>query len=144
MTLRFSKPHAIGLAVTVAVVAAVWLALRIPDQPPGQRDDIYARQVAILAPSVSAAQSMMAGGVVYFNGTLDNRGSRALTGFIVELTFTDMDGKPIERARRVLLDGRQRPVPAHGTRNFEIGFDKVPAGWNQAPPTPRPVAVYVK
>jgi hypothetical protein len=138
------KPYAVGLAVTVAVVVAAWMAGRHSSVPSGQRDDAYAAQVTISGAKVSAAESMMAGGVVYYDGTIENRGGRTLTGYIVALTFSSIDGKPLETDRRVLLDDRFRPVPPHSTRNFEIGFDKVPAGWNQAPPASQATAVYVR
>lgn len=138
------KPYAIGAGVVLAIMAAAALVARHQDVPSGQRQDAYAAQVAITHAKVSAAESLMAGGVVYYDGTLANLGDRTLTGYTVELTFLDIDGKPIERDQRVLLDNRFRPVAPHATRSFEIGFDKVPAGWNQAPPTPRAVAVYVR
>lgn len=144
MTIRWGKPQSIGLAVTLAVVGACWIMVGLPDHSSGAREDSYASQVAITSPSVSAAESMMAGGVVYYDGTLENRGDKTLAGFTAELTFTDINGKPLLRVQRILLDGRQKPVPPHATRSFEIGFDKVPAGWNQAPPTPRPAAVFVR
>ena len=142
--MRWGKPHTIGLAATLALVAALWIMVGLPDHTSGRRDDGYASRVVITAPSVSAAQSMMAGGVVYYDGTLENRGDQALAGYTAELTFSDIDGKPLARVQRVLLDGRQKPVPPHASRSFEIGFDKVPAGWNQAPPTPRAAAVFVR
>jgi len=138
------KPYAIGAGVVLVIMAAAALVVRHPSVPSGQRQDAYAAQVAIADAKVAAAESMMAGGVVYYDGTLENHGDRTLTGYIVELTFTDVDGKPLERDQRVLLDDRFRPIPPHATRSFEIGFDKVPAGWNQAPPTPRAIAVYVR
>ncbi|HEY8056844.1 MAG TPA: hypothetical protein VIE13_13135 [Terriglobales bacterium] len=138
------KPYLIGLGVTCVLVVVVWVAMTRPSAPSGTRNDAYAAQVAIQNPQVSAAESMMGGGVVYYDGTLQNRGDHTLTGFIVELTFHNIDGKPIQTVQRTLLDDKQLPVPPHASRQFEIGFDQFPAGWNQAPPTARPVAVYVR
>lgn len=144
MAARFNwKPYGIGGAVAVAVVIAAALVARVHLEPSGARDDGYGAQVAIRDARVSAAESMMAGGVVYYDGTLVNQGGRTLTGYTVELTFQDVDGKPLERDQRVLLDDRFKPLAPHAQRSFEIGFDQVPAGWNQAPPEPRAVAVYV-
>ena len=137
------KPYAIGLAATLVVVAGGWVATHLSDTPAGQRNDAYAAQVEIANPHVAAAETMMAGGLVYYDGTLVNHGDQALTGFTVELTFDDLYGKPLARDQRVLLDDHVRPIPPHSRRDIEIGFDKVPAGWNQAPPDARAVAVYV-
>lgn len=137
------KPYAIGAAITLVAVGLVWyFSVRSPT-PSGRLDAAYAAQVAIENPSVAAAESMMAGGVVYYDGELVNRGDRTLTACAVDLTFRDVNGKALETDRRVLLDDHLRPLPPHARRSFEIGFDKVPAGWNQAPPDASPAAVYV-
>lgn len=138
------KPYLIGLIVTCVLVAAVWVAMTHRSEPSGKRNDAYAAQVEIQNPQVSAAESMMGGGVVYYDGTLENHGDRTLTGYIVDLTFHNIDGQPIQTVRRTLLDDKQLPVAPRASRQFEIGFDQFPAGWNQAPPTPHAVAVYVR
>ena len=137
------KPYGIALAITLLVVAVFWALADRPDVP-GRRDDAYAAQVAIEHPRVLAAQSLMAGGLVYYRGTLVNRGRRTLTGYTVALTFDDVYGHPLQSVQRMLLDDHVRPIPPHSRRSFEIGFDHVPDGWNQAPPAPRAVAVYVR
>lgn len=138
------QTYLIGVAVVAVGVTVAAVILRRPPVPSGRRDDGYGAQISIDNAQVSAAQSMMGGGLVYYDGTLTNHGDQTLTGFTVELTFNDIAGRPIERDRRVLLDDQFRPVAPHSQRSFEIGFDQVPAGWNQAPPTPRAVAVYVR
>ena len=137
------KPYAIGLAITVVVVGIAWMAYSRQSSPSGQLDNAYASQVSIAEAKVSAAESMMAGGIVYYDGMIVNHGDRTLTGYTVKLTFSDLYGKPVGSDRRVLLDDHLRPVAPHSSRSFEIGFDKVPAGWNQAPPEPQAIAVYV-
>ena len=138
------KPYAIGLAVTLVVVAGGWLATHVGSAPSGQRNDAYAAQVTIGNSRVSAAETMMAGGLVYYDATLVNNGDRTLTAVTVALTFNDLYGKPLETDQRVLLDDHVRPIRPHSQRAVEIGFDRVPAGWNQAPPAAIPVAVYVR
>lgn len=138
------KPYAFGLVVTVVVVVGIWISVHHVATPSGVRDDAYAAHVSITGATVSAAESMMGGGVVYYNGTLRNDGDRTLTSYSVALTFTDPYGKPLETDTRSLLDDHLKPLPPHSDRSFEIGFDKTPAGWNQAPPTPKAVAVYVR
>lgn len=135
--------YGVGVGVMAAVVAAGWLIARHGAMPSGRRDDGYGPQVSIAGARVSAAESMMGGGVVYYDGTLINRGDRMLTGYAVELTFQDIEGKAIARDQRVLLDDRFRPLAPHTQRHFEIGFDHVPVGWNQAPPMVRASTVYV-
>lgn len=138
------KPYAIGFAVTVAIVVAAWAMSSRPSVPSGSRDDAYGAHVAIHDARVLAAETMMAGGVVYYRGQIQNQGGRTLTGYIVDLTFDDIYGKPIKTERRTLLDDHLQPIAPHSSQNFEIGFDQFPAGWNQAPPTPHVVAVYVR
>ncbi|MGH9414284.1 MAG: hypothetical protein ACRD0Y_11175 [Terriglobales bacterium] len=93
---------------------------------------------------VLGAESMIGGSVVYYRGQLANWGERTLTAYFVDLTFHDVYGRPIKTVRRALLDQHVQPLPPHTTRNFEIGFDEFPAGWNQAPPTAGVAAVYVR
>lgn len=138
------KIYAIAAAIVVAVVIVGVVSYSSPGTPSGQRDDAYGANVAITGAKVSAAESMMGGGVVYYDGVIDNRGDRTLTSFTVNLTFHGIDGQPIGRYERTLLTDQLRPIPPHSQRSFEIGFDQVPAGWNQVPPDPQPVAVYVR
>ncbi|MGH2345514.1 MAG: hypothetical protein ACRDG4_09840 [Chloroflexota bacterium] len=138
------KPYLIGVVITVAVIALFWYLAGRRAAPGGRLDPAYAASVAITDSRVAAAQSMMAGGVVYYDGWIENNGSKTLTSFTVALTFHDIDGKPLATDTRVLLDSRFKPLPPHARRSFEIGFDKVPSGWNQAPPDPRPIAVYTR
>ncbi len=134
----------IGLLATMAIVAIAWYASIHTPAPSGRLDHAYAAHIRITGAKVSEAQSMMAGGVIYYDGTLVNNGNRTLTGYTVELTFNDRNGHPLQRVQRTLLDDRLNPLPPHSRRSFEIGFDSVPAAWNQAPPTPRAVAIYVR
>lgn len=138
------KAYAIALGIVIVLVLAAWVAASRKDVPSGSRDDAYAAQVSLQGVKVLGAESLIGGSVVYYRGTIRNRGDRALTGYIVDLTFHDLYGKPIKTERRALLANNVPPIPPHSTRNFEIGFDQFPAGWNQAPPTPSAVAVYIK
>ncbi|MGH9473921.1 MAG: FxLYD domain-containing protein [Terriglobales bacterium] len=139
-----SKPFVIGVVVTIAVVLAIWFAERQSVEPAGRLDNGYAASVIITGARVSQGESLMAGGVVYYDGTLENNGSKTLTGYTVNLTFHDVDGAPLETDKRVLLDNRQQPLSPHANRTFEIGFDRTPSGWNQAPPDVLAVAVYTR
>jgi len=138
------KIYAAALAIAIVVVVIGWIAYSRTGTPSGRRDDAYAAQVAITDAKVSAAESMMGGGVVYYDGVIDNRGDRTLIAYTVDLTFHGIDGQPLDHYQRPLLSDHLRPIPPHTQRSFEIGFDKVPDGWNQAPPAPRAVAVYVR
>jgi hypothetical protein len=139
--LRF---YLIGVLVTLAIVAVAWYASVRQPAPAGHLDNAYAAQVVIARAKVSEAQSMMGGGVIYYDGTLVNHGDRTLTGYTVELTFSDINGHPLRRVQRILLGRHVNPLPPRSRRAFEIGFDSVPPSWNQAPPTPRATAVYVQ
>ncbi|MGH9475954.1 MAG: hypothetical protein ACRD1C_06445 [Terriglobales bacterium] len=138
------KPYAIGFVITAAIVVAAWAVTSRTSVPPGSRDNAYASQVAIQGARVLAAESLMAGGLIYYRGQIQNQGNRTLTGYVVSLTFDDLYGRPLKTEQRSLLDKNQQPIPPHSTHSFEIGFDQFPAGWNQAPPTPHVLAVYVR
>src|SRR6185312_8034345 len=121
MPLQFNwKPYAVGVVIAVAAVAAFWIAGDRQSVPSGQRSDAYASEVVIASPSVSAAESMMAGGVVYYDGTIENHGDRTLTACTVALTFPDIDGAVLETDQRSLLAAHLRPIPPHSQRTFEI------------------------
>ncbi|HXR98211.1 MAG TPA: FxLYD domain-containing protein [Terriglobales bacterium] len=139
-----AKTYLIGAGIAVAIAVALVAAAMRHSSPAGTRNDGYAAEVTISNAQVSAAESMMAGGVVYYTGTIENHGDRTLTGYTVALTFKGIDGNVLERDERSLVDDRFRPVPPHGSRSFEIGFDRVPAGWNQAPPDPQAVSVWTR
>lgn len=138
------KIYGLALAIAMVVVIVGVVAYSHNSAPAGQRDDAYGANIVIRDAKVSAAESMMGGGVVYYDGIIDNRGDRTLTSYTVDLTFSGIDGAPLGHYQRTLLSDQLRPIPPHTQRSFEIGFDQVPAGWNQAPPEPRAVAVYVR
>jgi hypothetical protein len=141
---RDPRFYLIGVLATVAIVAIAWYASIRQPSPAGRLDPTYAAQIEITGAKVSAAESMMGGGVIYYDGTLVNHGSRTLTGYTVALTFHDINGHPLASVERTLLTRHLSPLPPHSRRTFEIGFDRVPPGWNQAPPTPKATAVYVQ
>lgn len=138
------KIYVAAVVIAIAVVVVGVLSYSRNSAPSGSRDDAYASNVVITSAKVSAGESMMAGGVVYYDGVIDNRGDRTLTAYTVDLTFHGIDGAVIGHYERTLLSDHLRPIPPHAQRSFEIGFDQVPAGWNQVPPEPRAVAVYVR
>ncbi len=144
MPRRDPRYFLIGMLATMAIVAVAWYASIHTPAPSGHLDNAYAAHVSITGAKVSAAQSMMAGGVVYYDGVIVNHGNRTITSYTVALTFNDVNGHPLERVQRSLLNDRLNPIAPYSRRSFEIGFDSVPSGWNQAPPTAQSTAIYVR
>lgn len=138
------KALAFGFALSLVLAGLVWWGAAHRPQPAGRRQDSYGPEVAVTDEHMLHSESLMAGGETFFEGRLENRGNRVLTGLTAHLTFLGTDGRPVQQDTRELLSGQSPPVPPGTVYHFEIGFDHMAPQWNLAPPQVTPVAVYVK
>lgn len=137
-------PILIGVAVTVLIIVLVSVGGRVASQPKGHLNPAYLGNVQATASAVSQAETMMAGSVIYVQGTITNRGHRAVTAAQATLRFVDPYGQLAQLSQATLVGPATGPLAAGQSRGFRVGFDHVSAQWNQAPPAVRITRVYTR
>jgi hypothetical protein len=147
----FSTPIIICIVLAVlAALLAVWVfvqhrAASRPTALNATRQQLSAEQKAYLPSLVfsdlrmSAAVNYLGDTVTYLDGSVTNKGAKAVRSLEVELNFVDMLSQVVLREDAHPLSAALQPGE---TRPFRVSFDHMPAEWNQAPP--RAKAVYVE
>jgi hypothetical protein len=145
------------IILIVSVVLAGLIAVFVLQQHPavshpasagGARPAMNAEQKAYLPSLVfadlrmSAAVNFLGDTVTYLDGTVTNKGVKAVRRLEVELNFVDTLNQVVLRETAHPITNRGTPLQPGETRAFRVTFDHMPADWNQAPPTAK--AVYVE
>lgn len=137
-------PILIGAAVTVFIIVLAFASGRFASRPTGHTNPAYIPQVQARATQVSQADTMMAGSVIYVQGTIANRGKLPVTAAQATLRFVDPYGQLAQLSQVTLVGAQTGPLPAGQSRSFRVGFDHVSARWNQAPPAVKIISVYTR
>lgn len=132
------------LAAAALVVIAVALIKRNGSQPSQARpalnteEKAYLPQIVVTEARMSAAQNFLGGRVIYLDAQVTNKGTRLVRQLKLQLEFRDTLEQVIlrETVRPVTL--RTPPLKPGETRSFQVAFDHMPDGWNQATPTITP------
>ena len=153
---KIQNPGSVGrstglLIAVVAVVlgivlgAAVWLAhtRSTRSQPPGAltaEERAYLQHIVISDARVSAATNFLGDMVTYVDAKMTNTGMKPVRELDVRLEFSDMLNQVVLRETTHPLTPRMPPLAPGETRAFRTTFERMPAEWNQAPPSITPVA----
>lgn len=90
---------------------------------------------------VEAAQNFLQHTVTTIHGTVANNGSKSVRYLEISLTFSDIEGKPVQQKTAAAISRHDPPLKPGETRPFHVSFDEVPALWNQASPQIAPARV---
>ncbi|MGA8182834.1 MAG: FxLYD domain-containing protein [Terriglobia bacterium] len=101
----------------------------------------YLQNIQVTPGRAEAAQNFLKHTVTTVHGTVTNNGGKAVRYLEISLTFSDIEGKPIEQKTAAPISGNTPPLKPGEARPFELSFDQVPAMWNQAVPRMVPVRV---
>jgi hypothetical protein len=131
-----------GAGLALVIVAMILYAHRrytSADSPSSLSDEqrAYLGQVGVSDARMSAAENFLGHTITYLDGTITNRGTRAVSQVQLEMEFVDVLGQVVlrETARPVNL---QTPALEPGqSRPFQVPFEHMPFEWNQAPPKTR-------
>jgi hypothetical protein len=147
---RFSlsvKPPLAGLAAAGLVAFAV-MALascggtkQASKPAPTPEETAYLQNIQLMPGRAEAAQNFLQHTVTTIYGTVANKGKKTVLYLEISLTFSDIEGKPIEQRKAYPIGGTTLPLKPGESREFHVSFDKVPPMWNQAVPKMAPVRV---
>ena len=138
-----------ALAAAASIALAVAILAGCGGGPPKQgatsahtpEEAAYLQNIRVTPGRAEAAQNFLKHTVTTVHGTVTNNGGKAVRYLEISLTFSDIEGKPIQQKTAAPISGNTPPLKPGETRPFELSFDQVPAMWNQAVPRMVPVRV---
>lgn len=108
---------------------------------PEKEATAYLQNIQLTPGRVEAAQNFLNHTVTSVYGAVTNKGKRTVRNLEINLTFSDIEGKPIEQKTATPVGDNDPPLKPGETRQFQLSFDQVPDMWNQAPPRMAPAKV---
>lgn len=125
----------VGIASVVAVLAGCSGGPRqAAKSTPTPEETAYIKNIQLTSGRVEAAQNFLQHTVTTVYGAVSNKGRKTVMYLEINLTFSDIEGKPVQQKKAYPISGHTLPLKPGETRAFQVSFDQVPAAWNQAPP----------
>lgn len=147
-------PLAIGAAIILLALAAIWIFGRPAKRPAAASLDPYAEYLLISDLKLSAATNFVGVSVSYLDGKIINAGSKTVTGATVECVFRNSLGQIVQRENLPLtlyhtaMAGfpdvaplSAAPLTPNQARDFRLTFEHISADWNQGYPELRFVRI---
>ena len=139
-----------ALRSLTAVVAALAIAIfagcgggpkQAAKPAPGAEEAAYLQNIQLTSGRVEAAQNFLNHTVTTVYGAVTNKGQKTVRNLEINLTFSDIEGKPTEQRTATPIGNNDPPLKPGETRQFQLSFDQVPDTWNQAAPRMAPAKV---
>jgi len=136
---RLGVSFAVGLIVVLLIFGGFYFAMRFSGQSKptadkplafGATEQTYAGSVEFENLEMSAFENMLHQKVTYLNGDISNKGTRAIRAADVTIEFYDPEHKLLLREVRRIVGNGTRKLESGETRDFQIGFETLPAGWD--------------
>jgi len=105
--------------------------------PMGTAEQAYAPQIHFLEPKVARAANFLNQEVTFVFGTVSNDGTRPVRQIEITLEFHDVFKQVVLRDKQRLFSPTAIPLAPNQKRDFQLGYETLPAQWNQAYPTIR-------
>lgn len=129
-------------ALAIAVFAGCGGGPKQAAKPaPRAEEAAYLQNIQLTSGRVEAAQNFLNHTVTTVYGAVTNNGKRTVRNLEINLTFSDIEGKPIEQRTATPIGENDPPLKPGETRQFQLSFDQVPDTWNQASPRMAPAKV---
>ncbi len=129
------------VAFAVAGLASCGATKEAVKSAPTPEEASYLQNIQLTPGRAEAAQNFLQHTVTTVSGAVTNKGNKTIVYLEISLTFSDIEGKPIEQRKAYPISGTTLPLKPGETREFRFSFDQVPAMWNQAVPQMAPVLV---
>lgn len=108
-----------------------------PHLPMTATERAYASQIRFSNLQMSRASNFLNQEVTFLFGAVANDGARAVREVEVTVEFHDIFNQVVLRDPRRVLGPRAAPLAAGQRREFQFGFEHVPADWNRQVPSLR-------
>ena len=127
----------IGVAVLINHFSTPAGPVQEKPLPMGPEDQAYAPQIQFLEPKMSRAANFLNQEVTFVFGTVENGGQRQVRQIEVTLEFHDVFNQVVLRDKQRLFLPNAPPLEPRERRDFQLGYEQLPAQWNQTYPTIR-------
>ena len=143
---RTPAPFVAGIVVVGLLLGVVVLLMRHtrPTEsaveehlPMTATEQAYARQIRFFDLRMSRAANFLNQEVTFVFGMAANDGSRTVRDIEATIEFHDLFNQVILRDTRRVLGPRTAPLGPGQHREFQFGFEHVPADWNHQYPSIR-------
>ena len=129
----------VGILVALAVIAAIaYLDRPAPKpsdrQPASAEAKGYLPNLDLSDVTMKASENFMKQQVVEVQGTIANKGPRAIRSVDVYCIFYGVDGREVYREKTPIVPPTSGGLKPNTSRHFRLPFDALPDGWNQAVP----------
>ena len=105
--------------------------------PMGPAELAYAEQIHFLEPKMSRAANFLNQEVTFVFGTVENGGNRKVKQIEITLEFHDPFNQVVLRdVQRLFLPSATPMLPGQ-QRDFQVGYEHLPAQWNNGYPSIR-------
>ena len=138
---RLSLAVALAFTLGAATFAGCGGPKKAAKSAPTAEEKAYLQNIQLTPGRVEAAKNFLNHIVTTVHGTVTNNGKKSVRYLQISLTFSDIEGKPIEQKTADAISPNAPPLGPGQTRAFQIAFDEVPPMWNQAPPRMAPAHV---
>jgi hypothetical protein len=133
---------AASIALAVAILAGCGGSPKPAAKPaPTPEETAYLQNIRVASGRVEAAQNFLQHTVTTIHGMVTNNGGKSVRYLEISLTFSDIEGKPIQQKTAAAISRDDPPLKPGETRPFYVSFDQIPAQWNQASPQMVPARV---
>jgi hypothetical protein len=105
--------------------------------PIGPPEQAYAPQIHFLEPKMSRAANFLNQEVTFVFGTLENSGNRRIKQIEITLEFHDVFNQVVLRDKQRLFGPGEAPLGPGQQRDFQVGYEAMPAQWNNVYPSIR-------
>jgi hypothetical protein len=127
------------LAVLLLGAAAGYFMYGPKPKPPAEpvltaEAKAYLPHLALSDVEMEAADASLNVSFLTIKGKITNNGPKTVKVVQVVCVFRDPNGQMLKRERVVIVGSRTGELGTGATKNFELHFDDVPAGWNQVLP----------
>ena len=143
---RLPVAFGVGLVIVAVLVGAAVLYSRystpsepglLKPLPMGPAEQAYAPQIHFLEPKMSRAANFLNQEVTFVFGTFENGGKRRIKQMEITLEFHDPFNQVVLRDKQRLFSNYDAPLAAGQQRDFQVGYEHLPAQWNNGYPTIR-------
>ncbi len=94
----------------------------------------YAPKIAISNLRMSSAENFAKQTIYYMDATVKNNGNRTVTSLDAQAQFRNLDNQVIFKDTAGIITERRLPLAPGESRDYRVGFEGIPDGWNQRPP----------
>lgn len=105
--------------------------------PMSATEQAYAEKIRFLDLKMSRAANFLNQEVTFVFGTVINEGPRTIREIEVTIEFRDLFNQVVLRDTRRVFGPRSAPLANGQRREFQFGFEHVPADWNHQYPSLR-------